>query len=958
MKPFYAILLLLLTSLPVSADNHLVLIEEFTNVGCLPCALWSPILDETVHDRFGQCIAIKYHSWWPEANDSFYNYDPQPQRTRILYYGVDGVPATFVNGVQIGDQSIEMLNTAIDYFLEQPQSYGLSVSKTLQDHHLTVHVDFTPYINNDEASQVRLFVGVLEEHITSSRPYSNGETEQNYTLRKLLTGGDGYQPGDGTLQADQTYTYDSAWDIDFMDDENQLSVLAFVQDLSTREILCSAYACPASEKENHLSMVKLANTPDLICTDNYYGQVVFYNDGANALTSANLNVEVNGTVKQYPWSGQLQHLERDTLTFDDMHDFPLADAENHVKVWFSDINGTASESGVLTSTFSNSIQAMHDVQLRLYTDKKPEETTWKLYNSAGDVVRQGGPYAEGRKLYTENFELKHDDCYLLEFEDAGGDGIKGANGNGYYQLYQLNEAGTTNRLTQGDFTGRVHDVYFHLTGTPGHDKRLVLFEEFTNTSCDPCSEFSPSLDKTIYARMGEMVPITYHLNFPSNNDPFYQANPGDAMARGNYYDVSGVPSLRVDGEHAGAWGFEEYLDSYIDVASEVPAAVDLDTRAEMTDGELTVNVNLTPVGINDGRNLRLHVAVVEEDVEWEAPAPNGERKWNYVMRKLLPDSQGEPLPSTLTDASRYRFTYSWPVDHFYDENELGIVTFVQDDNTKQVLGTCYTPCPTGSPRAAKILDVLHQPNRICLPQYSADLSVRNTGRETLYNAVINVSINGTLQRTPWTGRMDYLAIDTLHIPLFDTFSLNTEGTNEVEIWLSDLNGGTEESVHKTMHIDNSYKAQHAVRLTLMTDNAPEEITWKVYDSTGETVCTGGPYSEARKKQVVDLPLTEDDCYLLVFEDAGGNGITGDNGRGYYMLHEVKEDGSTRLLVQTDYTGATHEVYFRLTDADTAGIAPVTDKASEGGHWYDLGGRRVTHPHKGVYIHDKKKLSTK
>ena len=951
----FLVFLSIFISLRLSAQQHLVLIEEFTNTGCNPCARWSPELDQVIEERLGECIAIKYHSGYPDSDDEYYNYDKPTQQTRLDYYGVTGVPATFVNGVEIGERTIEMMHYAIDYFMSQSTPYTLGVSKQITGAHLAAQATLSTSEPIDNTTDLRLFVAVIEEHIVAAKPYPNGETHLNYTLRKMLTGGTGQPLTETTLSAGQTYAYDVEWDIDFANDLGQLGVVAFLQNIVTKEVLCTAYSSPDAEKEDNLVLMSLNDTPDLTCMANYYGNVIFRNGGANTLHSATLNVEVNGTTRQYPWNGELGYLQRDTLAFDGFSDFTLLADKNEVNVWFSDINGTDAESNRLASSFNNSYQVSYGAQLRLYTDKKPEETTWKLYNSAGDVVQEGGPYAEPRKFYTEMLHIDRDDCYLLEFEDAGGDGIKGAYGNGYYQLFQVDGEGHTTRITQGDYDGSVFDLYFHLNGAPAHERRLVLFEEFTNTSCDPCSEFSPALDQTIYERMNDMVAITYHLNFPSSLDPFYLANPDDAMARASYYDVSGVPALRVDGGRAGAWGHEQELGSYIDMAGGVPAKVDIDTEAELHDGLLTTHVRLTPVNTDPGADLRLYVAVVEERVEWDAPAANGEKSWNYVMRKLLPTASGQPLPADMPLTVPTTYDYEWEVAHFYDETELGIVTFVQDHDTQQVLGACYTPRPTGSVRDAKILKILNMPTRICQPSFAADLVVRNTGRETLTQAIINVRINGTLQQTPWTGRLGYLGIDTLHIPHFDQFELAT-ATNEVEIWLSDLNGGGEESLHKTLGIAQAHQAQNAVRLTLMTDNAPEEITWAVYDAAGEKVCQGGPYTEARKKQVVDLPLTTDDCYLLTFEDAGNNGITGENGRGYYMLHEVGTDGKTRLMVQADYTGAYHEVPFSLQNAGTVGVQSAAADSSAADEWYDLQGRRVATPRKGIYIHDSRKMT--
>ena len=936
--------------------RNLVLIEEFTNTGCGPCASWSPTLDSCINYRLGDCIAIKYHSAFPNKEDEYYLNEREAMQTRVDYYGVNAVPATFVNGTELGTRTYGFLNQAIDYCMQQPRMFELSVSKQIAGGQLQAKASLTPLGSIDDASRLRLFVSVIEVHIEKPTPFPNGETELNYTMRKMLTPVGG-QPFEGAT------TFEGQWGMDHLDSQQQLGVVAFVQNVETREILATAYSGPEAEGENRMALMSLTDTPDMICTPNYYGKVIFRNDGAGTLTQATLNVRVNGSAKQYDWHGSLDYLERDTLAFDGFTGFDLSEDKNQVEVWFSNVNGTDATSNVATSQFAHSVQASHDVQLKIYTDKKPEEITWKLYDSAGNVVRQGGPYdGQARKFITINLELTHNDCYQIEFLDSGGDGIKGANGNGYYQLFQVDEAGKTSRIAQGDYNGSRHDVFFRLNGALSPVKeRLVLFEEFTNTSCDPCAEFSPALDKTIYERMGQMVPITYHYNFPSPTDPFYLAASTDVMARATLYGVTGVPALRVDGEQVGSWGYEDYLDAYVDGAGSVEALVDLDADAQVaSDGTLKVDVSVMPKGVADGRDLRLFVAVVEERVEWAQPAANGESAWNYVVRKLLPSPQGQALEADLTQAVPYHYEMSWSPQNFYDDTQLGVVAFVQNMSNRQVLGTVYAPRTTGSPRGIKILKVLNTPNRICSPKFTSDLMVRGTGREPLTSAMLNVSINGQVQQTPWTGRLDYLEIDTISTPLFDSFTLRGDGMpNDVEIWLSQLNGTAEESLHSKLTVANAFAAQHAVRLTLMTDNAPDEITWKLYNSAGDVVAEGGPYTEVRKRHVVDLGLSIDDCYHLEFLDAGGNGITGENGRGYYMLHEVQADGKTRLLTQADYTTAQHDVFFSLEKASTTSLptVPYTAIPSQStGQPRDLLGRPATQ-RSPIIIYQGKKSTT-
>jgi len=930
MKHLYSILFLSLSaiacSLPSYAQKRLVLIEEFTNTGCGPCASWSPVLDSCISYRLGDCIAIKYHSRYPNPQDEFYTNESEANQARVDYYNVTGVPATFVDGQELDTRSFEYLEQAISYCQQQPVKYDLTVrNKQVNGTTLTAEVALAKIVNDEnedeleskeELAKLRLFIAAIEEHIASTTPWPNGEQELNYTMRHML-------PAGGIpLEAISMHLSLDNWDVSDFDNLSELGVLAFIQNMETREILATAYSGPNAEGENQMTLQNLTDTPDLICTPEYYGKVILRNDGANTITSATLNVGVNGAVKQYPWTGSLAYLERDTLAFSGFTEFELdSDGSNSVEVWMSDINGTDAMSNTRTSAFSNSVQAAHAVQLKLYTDKKPEEISWKLYNSAGDVVQEGGPYdGQARKFINVDFDLAQDDCYLLEFLDAGGDGIKGSAGNGYYQLLQKNAEGKTTRIAQGDYSGSVFDLHFRLTDAPAPPHRLVLFEEFTNTSCDPCADFSPSFDEALYRRLGDMVAITYHYNFPSPQDPFYLASAADVMGRAQFYGVTGVPALRVNGEHVGAWGYETYLDAYIDGAGMMAEKAAIDTEARLDGNLLTVDVSVKDIS-SESKDLRLFVAAVEERVEWDNPAANGERSWNYVLRKLLTGAEGQAVETGKVTPTSYNFT--WQTENYTDPTELGLVTFLQDMTTGEVLATVYTPRPTGSDSAAKILKVLNTPARICSPLFTSDLMVRNTGRSPLTKATLNVSINGNVQQTPWTGRLDYLEVDTLHTPAFTDFTLADGKVNEVELWLSALNGTQEESVHKRFTLANAYRAQNAVRLTVMTDNAPEEITWKVLNSAGDVVAEDGPYAEARKKQVIDLPLYADDCYTLTFADAGGNGITGDNGRGYFMLHEVSAEGKTRLLVQDTYTTATHSVAFSLENSLPVGISAPT-----------------------------------
>ena len=76
-------------------------------------------------------------------------------------------------------------------------------------------------------------------------------------------------------------------------------------------------------------------------------------------------------------------------------------------------------------------------------------------------------------------------------------------------------------------------------------------------------------------------------------------------------------------------------------------------------------------------------------------------------------------------------------------------------------------------------------------------------------------------------------------------------------------------------------ACEAYSVTTTTDGAGSEVSWEVRDATtAVVVASGGPY--ANFATVIEhFPLTASGCYDLVFEDAGGNGIS----NGGWVVHD-------------------------------------------------------------------------
>lgn len=492
------------------------------------------------------------------------------------------------------------------------------------------------------------------------------------------------------------------------------------------------------------------------------------------------------------------------------------------------------------------------------------------------------------------------------------------------------------------------------------NKRLVLIEEFSNTGCGPCASYSPILDSVVSYRLGEVISVKYHGNYPDASDPFYLAQRDDIDRKIAFYDITAYPTTVINGYVMENCSSEYILNNAINVMQQQPENYKINLNSNLTDGTLHLSATVTPQRDTVNANLRLNIVVIEEYYEDASAFSNGETHVRNITRKILPDANGYNIGDVMKAGESYTYTTDWAVTGFGNTDQLGVVAFLQDVNTKEVLATAYVPKAAKGTNKLCLMNVEGTPDNICTPNYYGKVTFRNEGENTITSATLNVNVNGTLKTYSWTGDISYLDKATLDFDDFTNFALNAvTNENTAEVWLSDINGTSSESNHMTLNFANAVKATSGVMLRIYTDNKPEETTWKVYNSAGDVVDEGGPYETGRKVYDTVLRLTADDCYTLEFYDAGGDGIVGNYGNGYFILYQYTADKKKKNIRQGDYDGSTYTVDFSLTDADaTLGIKTIstadgTDKATLR---YNLSGQPLGNSHvKGVVIENGEKV---
>lgn len=247
-------------------------------------------------------------------------------------------------------------------------------------------------------------------------------------------------------------------------------------------------------------------------------------------------------------------------------------------------------------------------------------------------------------------------------------------------------------------------LLFGAASALAQNERIVLIEEFTSLTCQPCVQATGVLNEVLAANPGRVISIRHHLNIPLPNDPFYKANPTDADARKTFYNFSGIPYARIDGEFVVDPRKKNEVQSR--VAGELTATSTASIKVmqlpdDVTPGKMNVTVEIQS-GSEALNGLRLRVAAVEAYIndpsvrDLNLPGYNGETEFFDVMRDLLPSSDGELL--TQAANTKRTYSYSYMVGAGWKQEQMYSVAYIQDPFDTRILQAGFSPKPVSSVR--------------------------------------------------------------------------------------------------------------------------------------------------------------------------------------------------------------------------------------------------------------------
>lgn len=217
-------------------------------------------------------------------------------------------------------------------------------------------------------------------------------------------------------------------------------------------------------------------------------------------------------------------------------------------------------------------------------------------------------------------------------------------------------------------------------------QRMVVMEEFTQTTCGPCAALNPAYNDWLKANIDKVLPMSYQVN-PGN--PMYVADPMNS--RSAYYNVTGTPTLIVNGNAYNGSPQSQSFEGKVTSLNDQESPVSIKCTLVNTSGKYSAKVSVISETAISGT---LRITLVEAYHGYTG-APNGETNYFFIPRATYPNSNG--IKVNLLANKEQTFEYPITLGSDWYSNLLFVGAWLQNDATKEVIqaGKSTVPNLTG-----------------------------------------------------------------------------------------------------------------------------------------------------------------------------------------------------------------------------------------------------------------------
>jgi hypothetical protein len=222
----------------------------------------------------------------------------------------------------------------------------------------------------------------------------------------------------------------------------------------------------------------------------------------------------------------------------------------------------------------------------------------------------------------------------------------------------------------------------------------VLVQLFTNTSCIPCVAANTFLNG-INILNGttnndtNIIIMRVHTTLFAG-DPYYLFNVPVNYAVQQYYNAGlSNPRGYLMGTSMGSYNSANWtnaLNQRLNITNSFGITDSASYNAATRSGQL--NLKVSQLGGNSMPDFVLFVAVVENGLVMNPPAPNGETDFENTLRDLVTPTGGEPI--SITTGQTLNFIKNFTLKDGINANNTDIIVYVQSVSTKEVFGVVKT----------------------------------------------------------------------------------------------------------------------------------------------------------------------------------------------------------------------------------------------------------------------------
>ncbi len=221
-----------------NAYDRVVLVEDFTNWGCVPCAIPNTYLHNVmVAMGEDQVFDIAYHMSWPSGNDPFYLANPSENNTRRYYYGVNAVPHMRCDGLsQMSTSSQAAMTAAINARLAVSSHIWMDIEAALNGSN--IELTCKTYADQAISGSKMLHMLILDRY-TYLPATPNGNPHHYHSMMDMAPSGNGQI---FNVSAFDTTTFTEIIPLNPTWELENIDIAAFVQDNANREVLQACVA--------------------------------------------------------------------------------------------------------------------------------------------------------------------------------------------------------------------------------------------------------------------------------------------------------------------------------------------------------------------------------------------------------------------------------------------------------------------------------------------------------------------------------------------------------------------------------------------------------------------------------------------------------------------------------------------------------------------------------------------